>query len=89
MRENNLNSIREVLRVRMMRATLKGISHREVLNTASRGANGIKTLQRTRARLAGKSGFTATKPTLLTSIESSRPDTLLLGPLDQLHRGLA
>jgi hypothetical protein len=29
-------------------ATLKGISHREVRNAASREANGIKTLQRTR-----------------------------------------
>jgi hypothetical protein len=31
-----------------MRTTLKGISHSEVLNAASREANGIKTLQRTR-----------------------------------------
>jgi hypothetical protein len=31
-----------------MCATLKGISHREVLNAASREANGIKMLQRTR-----------------------------------------
>jgi hypothetical protein len=31
-----------------MCATLKDISHREVLNAASREANGIKMLQRTR-----------------------------------------
>jgi hypothetical protein len=31
-----------------MCTTLKGISHREVLNAASREANGIKMLQRTR-----------------------------------------
>jgi len=31
-----------------MCATLKGISHREVLNAASREANGIKMPQRTR-----------------------------------------
>ena len=48
MQENHLNSIRDVLRIRLMRATLKGISHREVLNAASREANGIKMLQRTR-----------------------------------------
>ena len=48
MQENHLNSIRDVLRIRLMRATLKGISHREVLNAASHEANGIKMLQRTR-----------------------------------------
>lgn len=37
-----------MLRIRLMCATLKGISHREVLNAASREANGIKMLQRTR-----------------------------------------
>jgi hypothetical protein len=37
-----------VLQIRLMRTTLKGISHREVLNAASHEANGIKTLQRTR-----------------------------------------
>ena len=48
MQENHLNSTRDVLRIRLMRATLKGISHREVLNAASREANGIKMLQRIR-----------------------------------------
>jgi len=32
----------------MCTTLIKGISHREVLNAASREANGIKTLQRTR-----------------------------------------
>ena len=46
---NHLNSTRDVLRIRLMCATLKGISHqRKVLNAASREANGIKMLQRTR-----------------------------------------
>ena len=45
---NHLNSTRDVLRIRLMCASLKGISHREVLNAASREANGIKMLQRTR-----------------------------------------
>jgi len=40
--------LQNVLRIRLICATLKGISHREVLNAASREANGIKTLQRTR-----------------------------------------
>jgi hypothetical protein len=33
--ENHLNSTRDVLRIRLMCATLKGISHREVLNANS------------------------------------------------------
>jgi hypothetical protein len=37
-----------VLRIRLMRVTLKGISHPEVLNADSREANGIKTPQKTR-----------------------------------------
>ncbi len=37
-----------MLRIQRMSATLKGISHREVPNVASREANGIKMLQRTR-----------------------------------------
>jgi hypothetical protein len=37
-----------MLRIRLICAILKGISHREVLSAASREANGIKTLQRTR-----------------------------------------
>lgn len=37
-----------MLRIQRMSATLKGISHREVPNAASREANGIKMLQRTR-----------------------------------------
>jgi hypothetical protein len=32
----------------MCTTLIKGLSHREVLNAASREANGIKTLQRTR-----------------------------------------
>jgi hypothetical protein len=40
-----------------MCATLKGISHREVLNAASREANGIKMLQRTRDNSQKQAGL--------------------------------
>jgi hypothetical protein len=55
-----------VLRIRLMCATLKGISHREVLNAASREANGIKMLQRTRhsSQKQGRSGGSGQSPTL-------------------------
>ena len=69
-----------MLRIRLKCATLKGISHREVLNAASREANGIKMLQRTRD--SSQKQFVAS-----THWVGSLSDCTFTRELDEVKRG--